>query len=246
MRTGFFAFFVLLSFSFLQAQENAGKDRFKAYQELYPENSTVAQAPVAFPSLDDGQSTQAFPGVGVPGFGVASEPSVNVTARVAVLPKGENPGQLEIAARVPKGFKIYALTQQSGGPFPTKIHLPDEIKLVGEIVPSPAAHVEKDPDTWGELVIESHKGLVNGPSRSSGRIRRNFRSSSPEAWSPRCATRIRACRRVNSPLRHPSRKSRRNLRPKNPLSRLKRRCNLSRKPRWSLLSKRRWNLQMKL
>ena len=160
MRTGFFAFFVLLSFSFLQAQENAGKDRFKAYQELYPENSTVVQAPVAFPSLDDGQSTQAFPGVGVPGFGVASEPSVNVTARVAVLPKGENPGQLEIAARVPKGFKIYALTQQSGGPFPTKIHLPDEIKLVGEIVPSPAAHVEKDPDTWGELVIESHKGLV--------------------------------------------------------------------------------------
>lgn len=160
MRTEFFAFFVLLSFSLLQAQENAGKDRFKAYQELYPENSTVAQAPVAFPSLDEGQSAQAFSGIGVPGFGAASEPSVSVTARVAVFPQDEKPGQLEIVARVPKGFKIYALTQKSGGPFPTKIHLPDEIKLSGEIVPSPAPHVENDPDTWGELEIESHKDLV--------------------------------------------------------------------------------------
>nr|MCR5165279.1 hypothetical protein [Thermoguttaceae bacterium] len=159
MRSAFFAFFVFLSFSFLQAQENAGKDRFRAYQELYPEKSTVAQDQVAFPPINEGQGMD-FPGVGVPGFGAASEPSVSVTARVAVFPEDGNPGQLEIVARVPKGFKIYALTQKSGGPFPTKIHLPDEIKLAGEIVPSPAPHVENDPDTWGELEIESHKDLV--------------------------------------------------------------------------------------
>lgn len=160
MRNILFVFFVSLAFSGLQAQENVGKERFHAYKELYPEKTSVAQTPAAFPQVNEGQGTQAFPGLGVPGFGAASEPSLNVTARVAVFPEGEKPGHLEIAAQVPKGFKIYALTQKSGGPFPTKIHLPDEIKLVGEIVPSPAAHVEKDPDTWGDLVIESHKDLV--------------------------------------------------------------------------------------
>ena len=96
----------------------------------------------------------------VPGFGASAAPVLNVTAKVERLPEAQQPGKLEIFAAIPENFKIYSISQEPGGPFPTRIHLPKEVQLIGEIVSAPAPHAEKDPDVWGEMTIESHKSSV--------------------------------------------------------------------------------------
>lgn len=155
-------FFLLLSFSILAAQDKAGKDRFAAYRELYAENEGENSSERSALSMDFSpfpSSGSTFSGMGVPGFGQAA-PTMHVTAKVLVLPTEDKPGELEIAAQIPAGFKIYSLTQESGGPFPTKIHLADGIQIDGKVDSVPAPKSEKDEAVWGDITIESHQDLV--------------------------------------------------------------------------------------
>lgn len=163
------AFFLLLSFSVLNAQNKAGKDRFAAYQQLYAQNESGESAGLPMDSMTGSDASSnfspfpnagsSFPAMGVPGFGQTA-PALNVTAKALTLPDAEKPGELEIATQIPPGFKIYSLTQEKGGPFPTKIYLADGILPDGDFVPAPAPKAEKDEDVWGDFTIESHENFV--------------------------------------------------------------------------------------
>ncbi len=173
----------------LSSPAQEGKDRFAAYRELYadagsPEAPASAldplstpadlpkDAPAGMPSGMPSGTTSGMPGgfpgggsagfsgMGVPGFGV-SAPTLNVTAKVLSLPDGEVPGKLEIFAQIPDGFKIYSLSQEAGGPFPSKLHLAEEVEVQGKIRPEPAPHSEKDELTWGDITIETHVNSVS-------------------------------------------------------------------------------------
>ncbi len=163
------SFFILLSFSVLNAQDKTEKDRFAAYRELYVENEDEDSAglpteSLPTPSPSTGFSPfptadSTFSTMGVPGFG-QSAPTLNATAKVLALPNAGKPGELEIAAQIPTGFKIYSLTQEKGGPFPTKIHLGNGILTDGKFISVPTPKVENDEATWGDLTIETHQNFV--------------------------------------------------------------------------------------
>lgn len=159
-------------FASVSSPAQEGKDRFSAYRELYADSGSQAPAdsskaspsglPTGMPSGMPGGfpgSSAGFQGMGVPGFGV-SAPSLNVTAKVLSLPEDGKPGKLEIFAQIPDGFKIYSLTQETGGPFPSKIHLTEDVTVQGKILSEPAPHSEKDELTWGDITIESHSKSV--------------------------------------------------------------------------------------
>ncbi|MDO4630077.1 MAG: cytochrome c biogenesis protein CcdA, partial [Planctomycetia bacterium] len=156
------AFFVFASMvaglwgmSVTEAQEDA--DRFAEYKQLYTESGNSASDTGNSGSLGD---FGGFSGMAMPGFGMTAAPTLNVTAKVSRLPQNGEMGEIEIFAEIPEGFKIYSLTQEAGGPFPTKVHLPNEVEIVGEIVAEPKAHTERDEATWGDMTIESHKKSV--------------------------------------------------------------------------------------
>lgn len=153
------AFFIFASMvvglwgvSISQAQENM--DRFAEYKQLYEESGNSAS------NVGDLGAFGNFSGMAMPGFGMTAAPTLNVTAKVTYLPQNGEVGEIEIFAEIPEGFKIYSLTQEAGGPFPTKMHLPEEVEIAGEIVAEPKAYAERDEATWGDMTIESHKKSV--------------------------------------------------------------------------------------
>ncbi len=101
-----------------------------------------------------------FPGAGNTSFGPRTAPELDVSAKVTKTPSGNEAGEIVIFAAIPEGFKIYSVTQSAGGPFPTKIHLSQEIAPLAVPEPKPAPKAEKDEDVWGDIVIETHKHTV--------------------------------------------------------------------------------------
>ncbi len=129
------------------AMSQEGADRFAEYKRLYTEKENLS-----------GLGT--ISGMATPGFGALATPTLNVTAKVTRPPRNGETGEVEIFVEIPKGFKIYSLTQESGGPFPTKVNLPEQMEVTGEIVAEPKADAERDEATWGDMTIEAHKKSV--------------------------------------------------------------------------------------
>ncbi len=77
-------------------------------------------------------------------------------------PAGKQPAMLFITAEIKKGWHIYSITQEPGGPIRTKIQLvpSPQYRLAGEFQSQPKPKKEKDPDAFGDLTIESHYDSV--------------------------------------------------------------------------------------
>lgn len=91
-------------------------------------------------------------------FGLIDSPKVFAGAAV----REGNPPRLEITSEIEPGWYIYSITQQPGGPKPTKIELAasQQYELAGKFVANPAAKVDQEPEIWPGLPIEKHSGKV--------------------------------------------------------------------------------------
>ena len=105
--------------------------------------------------------SRAIKGRGLQGLGDEGKDVVKLDARVTP-PAGKQPAMLFITAQIKQGWHIYSITQEPGGPIRTKIDLAQspQYRLAGEFQSQPPPKKEKDPDAFGDLVIESHYDSV--------------------------------------------------------------------------------------
>ena len=77
-------------------------------------------------------------------------------------PAGKQPAILFITAEIKRGWHIYSITQEPGGPIRTEIELAQSprYRLAGEFKSQPKPKKEKEPDAFGDLPIEIHSGRV--------------------------------------------------------------------------------------
>jgi thiol:disulfide interchange protein len=101
------------------------------------------------------------PGGGLPGMGDDAKDIVQVNAQFT-QPAGKQPAILFITAEIKQGWHIYSVTQAPGGPIRTKIELAKspQYRLAGDFKSQPKPKMEKDPDAFGDIPIESHSGTV--------------------------------------------------------------------------------------
>lgn len=86
---------------------------------------------------------------------------VSVQAQFS-MPNDKEPAYLFITAKIKPGWHIYSITQQSGGPTPSRIGitLPSGVSLAGDFKPSVAPERKTEPEAYGLLPIEIHHGTV--------------------------------------------------------------------------------------
>ncbi len=77
-------------------------------------------------------------------------------------PAADKPSQLFLTATIKQGWHFYSITQPPGGPLATVIdlELPPGVKLAGKFQASVEPKKKKDPDAFGDLVIEFHEGTI--------------------------------------------------------------------------------------
>jgi suppressor for copper-sensitivity B len=89
-------------------------------------------------------------------------PPVEISA--VIEPGGEGrPDILAVTARLDEGWHLYSITQQPGGPRPTKITLaPGSRQVAGPFEPdaAPQRHAVEDVPAWKGLVLEEHSDAV--------------------------------------------------------------------------------------
>lgn len=85
---------------------------------------------------------------------------VEVSAQI-VASNGGQQAELQITARVQPGWHIYSITQNPGGPKPTRINLvaSDRYRLLGKFVAVPPATVHHY-EFWPDLDVEEHEDQV--------------------------------------------------------------------------------------
>jgi suppressor for copper-sensitivity B len=119
---------------------------------------------VSTASMDQGHLARGqFDGFG-DGFaaGAGKEQGNVVVSAQFTKAQGSEPARLYITAEIDPGWHTFAITQQKGGPVPTKITLgeSDQYKLLEEtFTPSPAPEV-KYSEAWPGLPLEEHTGTV--------------------------------------------------------------------------------------
>jgi len=86
---------------------------------------------------------------------------VKLNARFTA-PAGNQPAMLFITADIRQGWHIYSITQAPGGPIRTKIQLAPspQYRILGEFQSQPKPKMEKQPEAFGDLAVESHYGSV--------------------------------------------------------------------------------------
>ena len=92
---------------------------------------------------------------------LAASPAT-VSAQIAPA-TSEHPPVLVVTARIADGKYAYSITQERGGPMPSRITIDKsaDYRLSGPFVadPEPSSHVEDGP-VWKGLTIEQHEGQV--------------------------------------------------------------------------------------
>ena len=95
-------------------------------------------------------------------FRPASEPEnvCDVVARFTA-PDGDRPAELFITATVKRGWHIQSITQQPGGPLPTRIKLTasSEYRTAGDFQPDYAPQAKRE-EVFDNLLVETHQGQV--------------------------------------------------------------------------------------
>ncbi len=113
----------------------------------------------------------------------ASAEPVTISAAVEPGVAGA-PDVLAVTARVEEGWHFYSLTQEPGGPLPTRITIDPEAprQVVGSFAPDqpPSRHTVDDIPAWKGVVVEEHAGTVTwraplGPVRGPGELRGSVR-----------------------------------------------------------------------
>jgi thiol:disulfide interchange protein len=101
------------------------------------------------------------PGGGGQGMGPVAKDIVKLYARFTP-PTEKRPAILFISADIKRGWHIYSITQEPGGPIRTEIKLSQspQYGLAGEFKSQTKPTKEKEPDAFGDLPIESHTGRV--------------------------------------------------------------------------------------
>ena len=76
--------------------------------------------------------------------------------------KDKKPSYLFVTAKIEQGWHIYSTTQKSGGPTRTTIEITAQpgVKLTGNFLPSVPPEKKTEPESYGDLPIESHHGTV--------------------------------------------------------------------------------------
>jgi thiol:disulfide interchange protein len=77
-------------------------------------------------------------------------------------PTDKKSAMLFITAEIKRGWHIYSITQEPGGPIATKIELTTspQYRLAGEFKSLPRPKKGKEPDAFGDLPIETHERTV--------------------------------------------------------------------------------------
>jgi suppressor for copper-sensitivity B len=121
-----------------------------------------SQTAMAQSSLFDGnQGNQPSPPTPFPKdegfFGAANKDIVKLNARFTT-PTDKQPAILFVTAEIKKGWHIYSITQAQGGPIASKILLVQspQYRLASNFQSNPEPKKGKEPDAFGDLVVESH------------------------------------------------------------------------------------------
>ncbi|MGW8258393.1 MAG: protein-disulfide reductase DsbD domain-containing protein, partial [Thermoguttaceae bacterium] len=95
------------------------------------------------------------------GLGSAPKDIVKINAQFTA-PSATLPGRLFISAKIKPGWHIYSITQAPGGPIRTAIKLNSspQYRLSGAFQAIESPKKEKEPDAFGDLVVETHEGAV--------------------------------------------------------------------------------------
>jgi thiol:disulfide interchange protein len=98
---------------------------------------------------------------GLPGFGNEVKDIVQLNAQFTA-PTATQSAMLFITAEIKKGWHIYSITQAPGGPVQTKIQLSQsqQYRLASEFQSQPKPKKEKQPDAFGDVIVESHDDSV--------------------------------------------------------------------------------------
>jgi suppressor for copper-sensitivity B len=77
-------------------------------------------------------------------------------------PSADQPARLFVTARIKKGWHVYSITQAAGGPIRTQIKLNQspQYRLSGAFQALAPPKKAKQPEAFGDLVVESHAGTV--------------------------------------------------------------------------------------
>ncbi|HEY4760304.1 MAG TPA: cytochrome c biogenesis protein CcdA, partial [Thermoguttaceae bacterium] len=98
---------------------------------------------------------------GLLGLGGAAEDIVKISAQFSP-PTAKQPARLFITSEIKPGWHIYSITQLPGGPVRTQIKLNQspQYRLLGQFQSLKPPKKEKEPEAFGDLVVESHYGAA--------------------------------------------------------------------------------------
>ncbi len=123
----------------------------------------VAVALAAGPAAaqnDSESPVDLFPNFSLGGFENPSGEPAEFSAEYEI-PEGSNEGEVRVTVDLSRGWHIYSLTQEAGGPIRTRLSIesPDSVKLIGEFEPDqpPSKSVS---DLFKGVTIEEHVDAV--------------------------------------------------------------------------------------
>jgi thiol:disulfide interchange protein len=97
-------------------------------------------------------------------FGTGSGGKKNLVSVKAqfTAPTNGQPSRLFVVATIKPGWYIYSITQPPGGPKTTEIRIspPQGVRVMGSFQASVAPEMKKEPEAFGDLPIETHRGTV--------------------------------------------------------------------------------------
>ena len=101
-----------------------------------------------------------FPDFSLGGFGNPAGQPAKFSAEYEI-PAGSNEGEIRVTVDLSRGWHIYSLTQEAGGPIRTKLSIesPDSVKLIGDFQPDQPP-LKSVSELFKGVTIEEHADAV--------------------------------------------------------------------------------------